>query len=341
MLNSAADVPVFSRLASVGPVVTLAGIRLAVCPLREHPSSVGLFSFGENASFLLRERPNMKRSRWLERFRTVFCRASRSRAKLSGPRRVRSRKAAFEPLEDRLAFALLVELAPAPVADVATVSPGPQLGEYELTTSTAVPANLARSWLASFSGQRTYQAAGSGVSVQSDDFFAIIPDRTYALSGWAKSGDEFERRFEAANRQSLSLISYDHDLRPILPQHVLRFAGAVDTTLAAPLNLGDTSIHLTSAAGWSNAAEASARTRGLAWYHYWNDGGYVYADYTYTRNVALGGEEGLWKAGAISGNTISLSEPWNGPTIPAGAAVRNTGDGRDEMHLLPVASAVL
>jgi hypothetical protein len=76
--------------------------------------------------------------------------------------------------------------------------------------------------------------------------------------------------------------------------------------------------------------------RGLAWYGYQDSTGATYANYTYTRNVALGGASGLWSAGGVNGNVITLAAPWNGPTLPAGAAIRNTGDGRDESFRLVI-----
>ena len=124
--------------------------------------------------------------------------------------------------------------------------------------------------------------------MQSDDFFPVDATKTYALSGWARSGDEFGLRFQPANQQSFGIVAYDVDLLPISPQHVLRFPGATDTTLAAMLNPGDAAIVLTNATGWSNAEGTSALTRGVAWYGYMDSTGTTYSDYTYTRNVALG-----------------------------------------------------
>ena len=148
----------------------------------------------------------------------------------------------------------LIPLALAPAPDVVTLLPGMQSGEYEVTTGPAVTASLGSPWYAKFSGQSLYQTAGAGVSVQADDFFPVDVTRTYALAGWAKSGDEFGQRFQPGNQQSFGVAAYDVDLLPILPQHVLRFSGATDTTLAAPLNPGATTIQLSDATGWSNAA---------------------------------------------------------------------------------------
>ncbi len=380
----------------------------------------------------------MKRSRWLAEFRNALRRAPRSRGKLSRRQRTRSRTATFELLEDRLVFALQVDvglaaiaenggvaaatvtrsggnmslpltvtlsssdtteatvpasvviaanqasaafnvtavndalldnritvtitagavafanatdtidvrnddflpLDAAPASDVVSLAATAQPDILDATTGPASTPSLGAAWNAGFAGANLFQSAGSHASAQSDDFFAVNVSRMYALAGWAKSGDEFGERYQPFNQQSFGFASYDVDLLPILPEHVLRFVGAADTTLAAPLNPGDTAIHLTSAAGWSNAAGASSETRGLAWYGYQDSQGTTYADFSYTRNVALGGANGLWTPGSVSGNVIALAAPWSGPALAAGTAVRNTGDDSDESFVVLDSAAV-
>ncbi len=126
------------------------------------------------------------------------------------------------------------------------------------------------------------------------------------------------------DQHTLGFTSFDSDGNEILPIHVTRYGNAADTTLAAPLNVGDTTIQLTSAAGWSNLG--SADTRALAWFGYSNSAGQTYANYSYTRNVVFDRANGLWDSGAISGNTITLRAPWAGPSLAAGSAVRNAAD---------------
>ena len=223
-------------------------------------------------------------------------------------------------------------LAAGPVADTITLTPGAQPGAYNEAAGPLATPSLGTPTYQVFGGQ-TVQTAGSNLSFQSDNFFAVDVSKTYALSGWARSGDEFGERFDSGNRQSFGFASYDVDMLLILPENVLRFAGATDTTLAATLKPGDTKIFLTSGAGWSNAAGAAAATRGLAWYGYHDSTGTLYADYTYTRNVAMGGASGLWLAGSVSGNVITLATPWAGPQLAVGTTVRDTGAGDDANYV--------
>ncbi len=225
-------------------------------------------------------------------------------------------------------------------SDTVNVLPGLQAGETDITAGPATPPSIGDPTYFSFANQTTYQTAGANVQAQSSDFFAVDITKTYALNGFAKSGDEFGERFDPTNEQSFGLSAYDADLLPILPQNVLRFDNAVDTTLAAPLHPGDTLIHLASAAGWSNAAGTASGTRGLAWYGYQASAGTTYADYTYTRNVAMGAASGLWLPGSISGNTITLAQPWSGPALVAGTPVRDTGVGLDASNFVLNSEAI-
>lgn len=214
------------------------------------------------------------------------------------------------------------------VDDHVTLAPAAG-GLYDVTQGPFNAASLPTPLAATFAQQYLFQTAGPNVALQADEFVAIDLAKTYALRGWAKAGDEFGQRFDAANRQSFGFVSYDVDRLPIRAEHVFKFTGAADTTLAAPLNPGDMFIHLTNGTGWSNAAGAPAESRGIAWYGYVSGDGTTYANYTYTRNVALGGANGLWGAGGVSGNVIALAAPWSGPALAAGAGVRNTGVGDD------------
>jgi hypothetical protein len=246
-------------------------------------------------------------------------------------RRLPANKLSFEQLEPRLVLAAQLDLGP--VADTVIVSPAQQVGQSSVTSGPELTKNLGSATSFTFAGQSPYQTSGANVSVQASTFLPVDLAKTYALTGWARSGDEFGLRYQPNNLQSFGFASYDKDLLQILPQHVLRFSSAVDTTLATPLNPGDTTIHLANATGWSNSAGASAATRGLAWFGYHDSTGTAYADYTYTRYVAMGGANGLWSPGAVNGNVITLSAPWSGPALPAGAAVRDTGAGDDANYV--------
>ncbi|MEO0532203.1 MAG: hypothetical protein AAF266_16780, partial [Planctomycetota bacterium] len=120
--------------------------------------------------------------------------------------------------------------------------------------------------------------------------FQVATDVAYTL---AAVGSFFISNFPTG---SLGYRSYDADGLEILPVHVTKHGFATDTVLTAALRAGDSSFLVADASGWSNTVWEPAGTRGLAWYGYQNASGEVYADYTYTRNVATGGDEGLWQA---------------------------------------------
>lgn len=167
----------------------------------------------------------------------------------------------------------------------------------------------------------SFSINGSDVVRRTDDLFAIDPTRRLRITFVAKSGDIGGGSYNPANRQFCGLEFYDIDGLVIGPQHADKLPGSVETTLAVPLNAGDTTITLSDATGWYNLSQGSYRS--IAWFGYANSKGYVYPDFTYTRNR----QEDVWAAGGISGNVITLKAPWAGPNLPAGAAVRNSWNG--------------
>jgi hypothetical protein len=181
---------------------------------------------------------------------------------------------------------------------------------------------VARLDVTTFGGFETLVSSNAYRDFFGDDFVAVDPARSYVLSGQARSGNDVGGQYVAANRQFFGFSSYDLDQLRIDPWHVRQHAGATDTTLAVALQPGDTQIVLHDATGWANGGMAYERT--LAWYGYTNSSGETYPDYTYTRNIARDFTNGLWNAGGMSGNVITLRAPWSGPTLAIGDAVRNT-----------------
>jgi hypothetical protein len=362
--------------------------------------------------------------------------------------------------------------------DVVNVSPGQQPGQHRVTMGPQPAPSLGTPVYASFAGESPYQTSGANVAVQASEFIPVDATKTYALAGWAKSGDEFGQRYNPANRQSFGFAAYDANynllpaqpgesysftaldsqavpgdwswkqyaavftgaslpsgtayIKPVIianehgaddnfiswrdvsitqvpagttaaalaappvdlsvnpagdqryalpmggthadrlvkvdvnarytlsawgensqapnervfgfdsydvdkklihPLHVARHGHAVDARLAAALTPGDTALYINDASGWSYEPWESAETRSLAWYGYADSTGHVYADYTYTRNVAFDFDDGLWAPGAIhfdletGAYRIQLNKPWSGPVIPGGAAIRNATGG--------------
>lgn len=202
------------------------------------------------------------------------------------------------------------------------VSPEEQAEFYVLMSQDAPERLLDH---AVFAGNHLVQTTLPHQWLVADKFIPIDPTKSYVLSGEARSGDGVGGLYDPVNKQYFGFSSYDIDHRKIEPWHVLQYAGATDTVLTADLSPGDTQVFLQSAAGWANGG--AAHQRSLAWYGYTNSQGHTYADYTYTRNVATDSANGVWGAGGITGNVITLNQPWAGPLISAGSAVRNAASG--------------
>lgn len=177
---------------------------------------------------------------------------------------------------------------------------------------------------ATFDG--VYQDTFTGRKVVlGDAWLSVKTSETYELSVSAFAGDGQGGGSASNVFHYLGFASYDIDDHHIGSQHYLKHVGSTDTTLAADLNPGDQQIILTDATGWydGDVLPRASQRRSLAWYGYQDSTGHTYADYTYTRNVALD----LWDENSISGNVITLRKPWDGPALSAGDAVRNARTG--------------
>ncbi|WP_146393883.1 dockerin type I domain-containing protein [Allorhodopirellula solitaria] len=206
--------------------------------------------------------------------------------------------------------------------DGAGVSPEEQ-AEFYVLMSQRTPKTLLNDAL--FAGNELVQITQSFQSRPADEFVSIDPTKSYVLSGEARSGDGAGGLYDPANKQYFGFASYDIDYQRILPWHVLKYASATDTVLTADLKPGDTQVFLQNAVGWANGGPAHQRS--LAWYGYTDSQGHTYDDYTYTRNVAIDRVNGTWGPGGVTGNVITLHQPWTGPLIAAGSAVRNATSG--------------
>jgi hypothetical protein len=167
--------------------------------------------------------------------------------------------------------------------------------------------------------------------IQSDQLVPVSSNVPVTLSVDAASGTTMNSGAVSSEKHSIGYVPFDADGLKIESLHVRRYSTAVDTTLAQAVQPGDTQIVLSSAAGWSNVDVAG--TRAIAWYGYRDSSGQIYGDYTYTRNVAADVVNGLWDLGGITGNVITLHQPWTGPTLAVSTAVRNAAAADD---LIPV-----
>lgn len=159
------------------------------------------------------------------------------------------------------------------------------------------------------------QSVGGNVTRWNREAIKVDTSKSYRLAVSAKAS--------AALQAFIALTDYDEDDNVINLQHTHRFDNSALTVLANALNPGDTTITLDNATGWDNAS-AYDYYRILAWWPYTSSRGTTYPDYTYTRNLS---GTGLWDAGGITGNTITLKAPWAGPALPAGTKVRNAAWG--------------
>ena len=192
-----------------------------------------------------------------------------------------------------------------------------------------------------FDAADTFTGGGSVTSstyitMISNEYMPVNTQLPYRGTFYAKSGDASGTRYTASNRVYGGIACYDIDLNRIDPVHVYRYAGSTDTTLYSQLNVGDTSMIVTNTTGWYNSTIATNRY--MTWYPYSSSKGYVYDNYTYSRNItstvvssgSFYANNGLWASGSITqsvgSSSITLTAPWPGPVLPAGTPVRNSLD---------------
>jgi len=157
------------------------------------------------------------------------------------------------------------------------------------------------------------RTSGSYASIFSDDYIPVDPTRKYVLSAWAR-----ETASTGVSRFYSGFTAYDSQNTAIQPLHYW-YEPTTSTTIAASLKPGDTTATVVSGAGWV----ASASQFLLAW-NYTDTAGRVWPIGTYSRwtgNIA-----------SVSGNTITLSTAWTGPTLPVGHPVVNSHNGGNYVY---------
>lgn len=157
-------------------------------------------------------------------------------------------------------------------------------------------------------GSGMFRRTNSGTFL-TDEFIPIDPNRTYKGSMSVKQLSDLGSSF---NRFYGGVAFYDIDSNLILNPMVLRFGTSAQTTLAAPLKAGDTTLTANDLTGWYNSTTSAARN--LILWPYYAAGGFQYDDYTYSRKVSYLSNTystlGAWSSGGISGNVITLRLPW-------------------------------
>lgn len=180
----------------------------------------------------------------------------------------------------------------------------------------------------------------SGTFPLADSRPIIDASRLLRFRGSIIIGDPDGSNYNSTRRQHLAIMCYDGDMQMISDSMSDQWAGSALTTLASPLSQGDTTVVLTSSAGWQNAGNWFERR--LAWwvqvpgygYGYAEASGRVHVPYTYTRLASAGNSTngGTWNAGGIAGNVVTLNPllypaGWTHGALPAGTPIRNAQGG--------------
>ena len=120
---------------------------------------------------------------------------------------------------------------------------------------------------------------------------------------------------------------FDLDKNAYDQYYYFRVSGSQDSTLAQPLNPGDTQMVLADASSWYRGA--SSDSRNFLWFDYRDKTGLSHG-LNYSRNVRTN----AWAHNGINGNGITLSSPRSGSSLPAGTVVRNTGTAPYQYNVL-------
>lgn len=179
-------------------------------------------------------------------------------------------------------------------------------------TGSDAPPGLPGSFVCGFTGYKI---------ITSDDFIPVDPTRKYILSAWAR-----ETQTTGVSKFYAGMAAYDNTGIAIQP-YMYYYNPATSTTLAAPLNPGDTTATVTSAANWSATAPNNYF---LAW-NYQDPSGRVWPAGTFSRNVR--------QFSAVSGNTITFATPWAGPALASGAPVVSSKSGSTYQYTITGAAA--
>ena len=161
--------------------------------------------------------------------------------------------------------------------------------------------------------------AGNAGTYTTDEYFPVNPTNEYTFSLDAKSAKGIGKLYSM-------LMFYDADKQQISAGNHI-YNAASTTTLARDLKAGDTTIYLTSAAGWSTTYSYGFYM--IIW-NYKNSFGYTYPACTYSRTRLTLPKNGNYLNSANldkTANTITLASAYSGATIPAGTSVSQGGDG--------------
>ncbi|NTV44556.1 MAG: tail fiber domain-containing protein [Candidatus Yonathbacteria bacterium] len=166
-----------------------------------------------------------------------------------------------------------------------------------------------------YAGGGSFKEATHQISRMNDELIAVDTSKFYRGTAYFKS-----TTLSTDNSGFFGITAYDIDGHVISDAYHMRKSNT-DTTLAATLNPGDTTVTLTSSANWTTTGYTYQRR--IAIYDYVNSKGYRYPAYTYTRHII----EDAYSETGISGNVITLKTPYSGAAVPAGTPVSNGQGG--------------
>lgn len=190
-------------------------------------------------------------------------------------------------------------------------------------TKTDAPTGMAGSFV---STAGTSAGIGGGYPM-TDELIPVDPGKKFRLSFYAR-----QTGASSASPAYAFAAPFDAFRLDISPVYYMFVAGTA-TTLAAPLNPGDTTVTLTSSAGFygrtGQPAGDAVWHRALIFWDYVDPGGKAWAQETYSRNWY--GYD-LWADGGITGNVITLRAPWAGPAKASGTKLSNGSAGGTYMY---------
>ncbi len=158
-----------------------------------------------------------------------------------------------------------------------------------------------------------------------DERIEYDPEKEYRVSAAFRGAANVAKH----GRVYFGLAPRDVDGQLISSTYTM-FRRGTTTTLAQPLNTGDTEIHLTDASGWQDSDPSYWRR--IIWWDYVTGDGTSWPPETYSRHLS---HSGTWEKGGLdkASGTITLAEPWNGPDLPAGMSCSQSKAGYAYMYL--------
>lgn len=167
-----------------------------------------------------------------------------------------------------------------------------------------------------------YAGGSPSIQVNTVELIPVDPNKRYLLSASIRQATPGLTAY-----QYLALSPSDAFGLSITTQMYMCRPGTL-TTLAAPLNPGDTTMTLTSSANWKLTAGAATHWRNIIFWDYTDPGGKLWPPETYSRNII----NNAYPDGGISGNVMTLNTPYVGPAKPSGTMLSNGGAGGTYMY---------